>query len=49
MTATEIYQVSTGLSGPLFVIASMLAMTIYLTTTQFRQSRVAACRVVNRP
>ena len=49
MTATEFFQIMAGLSGPLFVITSMLAMGMSLTTAHIRQPLVNLCRIVDRP
>ena len=37
MTVTEVFQVFAGLSGPLFVITSMLAIGLSLTMAQARR------------
>jgi hypothetical protein len=47
MTATEIFQVFAGLSGPLFVITSMLAVGLSMTTAHRRQPLMNPCRVVD--
>jgi hypothetical protein len=49
MTATAIFQVIAGLPGPLFVITSMLAMGLSLTSAQVGQPLVNLCRVVDQP
>ena len=49
MTATEFFQVFAGLSSPLFIIASMLAMGLSLATAQFRRPQVNLYCVVDMP
>jgi hypothetical protein len=49
MTATEFFQVIAGLSGPLFIMTSMLAVGMSLATAHIRRPRVDVCRVVDRP
>jgi len=49
MTANEVLQVFAGLSGPLFVITSMLAIGLSLTMAQARRPRMNLCPVVDKP
>ncbi len=49
MTANEVLQVFAGLSGPLFVITSMLAIGLSLTMAQARRPLMNLCRVVAKP
>jgi hypothetical protein len=49
MTATEVIQVFAGLSGPLFVITSMLAIGLSLTMAQARRPLLNLCLVVDKP
>ncbi len=49
MTVTEVIQVFAGLSGPLFVITSMLAIGLSLTIAQARRPHMNLCPVVDKP
>ena len=49
MTVTEVIQVFAGLSGPLFVITSMLAIGLSLTMAQARRPLMNLCCVVAKP
>jgi hypothetical protein len=49
MTVTEVIQVLAGLSGPLFVITSMLAIGLSLTIAQARRPLMNLCYVVDKP
>ena len=49
MTANEVLQVFAGLSGPLFVITSMLAIGLGLIVAQARRPLMNLCPVVDKP